>query len=62
MIQAYQSYTVKALIPYLFQNNVALEFGIFDCFLYLCTRQRASKQAVVQSRVLFQAIYSRTLN
>ena len=38
MIQAYQSYTVKTLIPYLFQNNVALEFGIFDCFLYLCTR------------------------
>ena len=25
-------------------------------------RQRATKQAVAQSRVLFQAIYSRTLN
>ena len=32
MMQAYQSYTVKALIPYLFPNNATLEFGIFDCF------------------------------
>ena len=29
---------------------------------FLCIRQRATKQAVAQSRVLFQAIYSRTLN
>ena len=30
--------------------------------MYLCTRQRATKQAVTPSRVFFQAIYSRTLN
>ena len=31
-------------------------------YAYLCTRLWATKQAVTLSRVLFQAIYSRTLN
>ena len=31
-------------------------------YAYLCIRQRATKQAVALSRVLLQAIYSRTLN
>ena len=37
-------------------------FGYLRIFLYLCTRWRVTKQAVALSWVLFQEIYSRTLN